>query len=508
LRQKQFKHGTLRLSEPGTYVLKEDIVFDPVPEEPGLDSSVHRQGDGYFLGYFAAIAVEGDNITLDCRNHKIEMSENFHKNQRFFSVIELGSRPFRPSTGPPPFANPSMSPGPVRVASNVKILNCVLGRSAHHGIHGNDCANVEVRNTKINNFEVAGISLNNATGVSLENLDIGPSMKKTFPASLSQAIFLDHMCTGIGMSDTVLRPLFDSTDFRLRGKATTAANVFSTLNSQLKEFLSNGTGALAPLVGTKTRIDGSAIYGVLLHKGGPAVADFGAHPFEDAEKDGSFVAGAKLKNINVHDLEIMPEAWISLHRGGKQVQGPAGAVFRATQLSGWSYRYIGNALSDAQIAVGHVVKKAEQIAKKKGAENSAEYQRVKQYYEAAFLPDDVLNWAANTETIFASLDLGKFQLKCDGDAMSHHNKGAVGLRLEYLKAPELAGITVRNLRNHGGPAEDEYVCKARGYKGNDVHGVKVTNCIDVKWSDRKPSMGLIAGHEGRRKDYDETKTFF
>ncbi|GMH93165.1 hypothetical protein TrVE_jg8497 [Triparma verrucosa] len=59
--QDDFKDGTVRITEPGLYVLTEDIVFDPA--------------DGaYTLGFFAAITVETDGVILDLQGHTIRQS--------------------------------------------------------------------------------------------------------------------------------------------------------------------------------------------------------------------------------------------------------------------------------------------------------------------------------------------------------------------------------------------------------------------------------------------------
>lgn len=494
LKKADFAKGTLRLTQPGTYILDEDISFDPKPATPPLHSKQFKQGDGYFLGFFAAIAIEGDNISLNCKGRTIEMSKKFHKQQRFFSIIELGSRPFIPNAGPPPLADPDMSPGTLRPARNVKIINCQLGRSSHHGIHGNSADGVKIKNTNIKDFEVAGISLNGAQKVTIANVKIGPSMNETFPASLSQAIFLNHMCNTVGMSDPFLKPLFESTSFTLRGKNTTVATVFGKLRSDLKSFLEHGTGALAPLLGKLGRPDGSAIYGVLLHKSGPAVGDFGACPMKEfKENNFSIIEEVKLRGVEIFDLTLAPEAWISLHQGEHQVQGPAGAVFRATALGGTNGEYVGNALSDAMVAVGHLLDSPE------ASGNNSAAQRATLYYSAAFIPKEILAWAAGTS---AKLDLSKFTLKCEGDAMSHFNKGVVGLRLEYLKSPVLQRINIHNLQNFGGPAENEAMCKAEDYKGNDVRAMKITNTQLTNFRADK----LVPGHNGKTIAIDDTKT--
>jgi hypothetical protein len=124
------------------------------------------------------------------------------------------------------------------------------------------------------------------------------------------------------------------------------------------------------------------------------------------------------------------------------------------------------------------------------------YQRLAQLYNASFVPKDIQDWAAGDD----ALDLTNFQLKCDGDAMSHFNKGAMALRMEYLESPVLREIVIRNIKNHGGPMEDAEKCDVPYYLGNDARGTAITNCVNVQWNDRTTATGLIAGHGGNAVD--------
>jgi len=149
-----FVPGTVRIRSPGTYHIKENIEFNPtgshlswsgIPE----DSNTYPQNGGYILGFFAALTVEADNVEIDCGGNSIAMSQNFHRKQRFFSIIELGSAPFIAGQGPPQFANGIVTSAPLVSARNVSIRNCVLGLSSHHGMHGNDNDGVTIDNLTI-----------------------------------------------------------------------------------------------------------------------------------------------------------------------------------------------------------------------------------------------------------------------------------------------------------------------------------------------------------------------
>ena len=89
------------------------------------------QSLGYSLGFFAAIVIAADNVYLNLCGHRIEQSKAFALQQRFFAIIELADAPFIPNQGPGDFSKK------IRSCRNVSIRRGTLGRSSHHGIHGN-----------------------------------------------------------------------------------------------------------------------------------------------------------------------------------------------------------------------------------------------------------------------------------------------------------------------------------------------------------------------------------
>merc|ERR1719473_1451526 len=132
-----FKEGSYIIDAPGVYELTEDVSFFPETilssgvssndvSFPDPTSEKYPQLGGYYLGFFAAISITADNVTLDCKGNTIKMSERFHKRQRFFANIELGSKPFISGAGPPQFASAFLGSAPVVVPNNVVIQNCKL----------------------------------------------------------------------------------------------------------------------------------------------------------------------------------------------------------------------------------------------------------------------------------------------------------------------------------------------------------------------------------------------
>jgi len=525
--QSDFASGTYLITDTGGggkkyYDLTEDITFNPNPSRPALDDTTYLQRDGWFLGFHSAVVIEAEFVVFDCNDFTIKMHEDFHKRQRFFGIITLGNRPFIPGAGPPPLASPNMNGGSafeaeLRPGKSVTIRDCNFGLTSHHSILGNNNEDVVVKDSTFVDFEVGAIALNNCQGVRIRRNTIGPSLAETFPAFLSQAIFLDHMATTIGLADDLLGPIFQSTQVTLRGSSDTAKSFVDKLNTDLEDFLAGSAGAdnsINTLCGTKGVPDGSAMYGILLHKVGPAAGEFGAHPFDNftadvASENATFLEASLIWDNTITGLELNPEAWISFHKDGRQVQGPAAAVFRATHWKDASGAYVGNSLSDAQIAVYKVLEAAQA-----GGDDAAA-QRAEEYYNASFIPQEIQDWAAGT---VSTLNTDAFDKKCDGDAMSHKNKGIVGIRLGYQLNPQMGpipppgrehrrrGIVISNLVNRGVGPEDASLCvPPDNYKGNDVRATRLTNCIDSRGI---LITGMTAGVGGKTIQSEDHQTLY
>ena len=180
-----FEGGTFRIRESGKYCLSENIYFNPMEgsiKNPNLSGywtptdeqqypGCLTQSDGPFaLGFFAAISVEASNVELDLKVFCVQQHWFHYLQQRFFSLIEVGSSPFLPGTGPADFGNEWLA------VDNVTIHSGELGLSSHHGLHSNGASHLTLRDLAVNEFEVAGVALNGFSKVCLKNLEIGPSL--------------------------------------------------------------------------------------------------------------------------------------------------------------------------------------------------------------------------------------------------------------------------------------------------------------------------------------------
>ena len=158
--KEDFQKGTLIIDTPGKYQLCEDIVFDPIQDkslpitEMYLpDFNVYDER-AYGMGFFAAIAVSASDVEIYLNNFSIEQSASHALMQRFFAIIELANSPFLESVGPAQFVGVDG----FKSASRVLIQGPgKIGRSAHHGVHGNENQDITIKDVTFQDFEVAAV---------------------------------------------------------------------------------------------------------------------------------------------------------------------------------------------------------------------------------------------------------------------------------------------------------------------------------------------------------------
>lgn len=158
--------------------------------------------DAFYLGFFAAITVESDDVIIDLNGHTIQQCEQHYLLQRFFNVIELNNRVFVQNEGVSslnyqatdvPAASLNSNPaGEFITPSNIVIKNGSIGQSSHAGIHGNAVTGLTIQDVTVANFEVAGIQCNGCGDVIIERSTVGPSASGVPTlATFSNARFLE-----------------------------------------------------------------------------------------------------------------------------------------------------------------------------------------------------------------------------------------------------------------------------------------------------------------------------
>lgn len=468
LYQKDFENGTLRIKKPGIYVLRENISFNPnigadsLPtteqNSSGLYPSVGHSA--YRLGFFAAITVETDDVIIDLNGHTLEQAPLHFLQQRFYANIEVASAPFIGPQGP----GVALGENDYRSGNKVLIMNGILGRSSHHGIHSNFNQDVVFHNLTIENFLVAGIAMNGLTNGIFNNVTVQNSTTEN-PVlfSYSQARFI--------------RPILDSipADFsmNIQGLDTTCETIRNELDVELEttktEFLSGDLISSSLFNNTNTPKDSDGnIYGIALNVTGVLVNDFlDTRPTSvfggnfDVRND--FI---HLQNITINNVSSGPRDIIGIDVSGNSglsgytsnnhlVKGPFGDVFDAnfTSSEDLSGTYVQNTLANAQAIIG----------KYKLLDPSASV-------GTGYITQPVLDWISGSEPSLYDIvendnpDLLSFEYGID--AMAHIMKGNIGLFLSGADNITGKDINVSNIGING-----ENQMDVNTVKGKHAYGI-------------------------------------
>jgi len=351
LRQNNFTNGTVRITKPGIYILKENISFEPnssndfMPTGQQIASGQYPVGTAgaYHLGFFAAITIETTGVILDLNGKTIKQTTLHSLQQRFYANIELASAPFIPAQGPATFSTPSN----FKAGEKVLIKNGTLGISSHHGIHGNKMKDIILQNLSIENFEVAGIALNGAINSILYNITIkNTCINCRVLSTYSQARFIRTFLQTVPAGTTI------------NGKDVNT--VITDLNNGLEEAKNTVLAGNIPsnMFGNShfdKGYDGN-VYGLVLNVNGVVVNDFiTTRPVEAIGNQHIYLQNITIKNIISRPVEIMALNSVpddgGAYGGGRQV-GPIGDILDINPITAENGTYNANLLSDAQLIIG------------------------------------------------------------------------------------------------------------------------------------------------------------
>ena len=292
-----FKNGTYRITQKGRYVLTEDIIFDPnpendfkpLPEDIASGKYPVARGAPYSLGFFAAITIEAEDVELDLNGFTIKQSEGHNLNQRFFAHIELASSPFIPKQGPIVMSDKNS----FKAAKNCVIKNGTLAKSSHHGIHGNAMSNVIIQDLEITDFEVAAISLNGATNTTIKDINIFDSTTDV------KVISTFSQCKIIKPFLEKLKSKEENAFININGEDITV----DSLIAELERCLDNANqGFIEPIFENLTGFSDANIYGIALNSKGVVINDFSQGRKETSEGN----QNVHLENISIKNLTTLP----------------------------------------------------------------------------------------------------------------------------------------------------------------------------------------------------------
>ncbi|MEW6534355.1 MAG: hypothetical protein AB1454_01900 [Candidatus Auribacterota bacterium] len=520
LHQSDFTNGTYIIHKPGIYRLAEDISFNPHPPgslgEDGITALDAYTGgrpfpsqfgsleDGKYdpaafgIGFFAAIVIQANNVVLDLNGHTIEQSKEHALLQRFFAVIELSDQPFVPGQGPSDFGTD------ITCAENVWIKNGIIGRSAHHGIHGNANKNIYITNVDFVDFEVAAIALNGVEGLTVIGSTAMNREDVPIVGTFSTARFITPYIDWLVDTGS-------TTTLTVQGAPLSAVDIRNALrdaiNNAYEDIITDGLGFVdeaehpeeyALFHNKHGIIDGNA-YGYLINKFGVAVGGFPYQP------------PVPSKNILFRDVHILSERAfinevIALQLNGKPAMDPVGALFMlknlhpdtgdpltVSSLDDSAAVYIGTALSNAQALVA------------KASLNN----EFPSFLSTTRLniTQAVIDWIENGTTL-DTLVLSPDDYICNGDTMFHVNKGVIGFKMDAAKNVLMHNTSASNLENLGEVGSEicgNYVkshpdATLPGYGGAKVRGYTFAGSKNVivcnsSASNLKSLAGTVTGFD-------------
>lgn len=468
LTNQDFRYGTYRIVKPGVYRLGEDIMFEPNPDNDyrPRKGDPNYSGLGYSLGFFAAITIECSDVVLDLNQHLIECSPVFAVAQRFFAVIELASAPFIPGQGPGNF-------GPqIYCASNCTIKNGTIGRSSHHGIHGNKNRNITFRNLTIENFEVAGIAVNSLNDSKISHVTIGPGSKDVqvlgnFSAGRFLGQFYDqayYQCLEDTMNGknklTSTNPKESVIDWQPLRKLETA------MNAVLRDVQQQDPVTDQLFANPGLKPDGNN-YGLLINVTGVAVNDYVEEDYKGVLSKDLTIEHLRVQDIDIAVREIVG---ISLRDGSGVQSDPSGSVIQINQIRHPNGDPKPNVLADAQFNLAKYCLKHNLTVGKLNIDQNL----VNWYYGK-------MKWS----------DLMKkgYRFKCNGDSMFHVNKGNHGVRLDGVYNCDMYKVKIDGIKNTGLMGDDQSCgtyefshdqSERPGYHGCDVSGIHTSYCKNLK----------------------------
>lgn len=480
LYQGDFDQGTKVITEPGKYKLCEDIVFYPLVNPPTTSREGAADGfepiftdlydeNAYGLGYFAALSIAAPDVTLDLNGYTIRQSQEHALLQRFFAVIELANSPFIKNAGPAQFVGESTD---FAAASNVKIVGPgTIGLSSHHGIHGNNNDNVEIRNVTFVDFEVAAVSLNKVNGLVIEDCDIVRNKQ-------------DVPILGLFSAAKFIRPygkILKKAGFKmnLRGVETSAATVYNKLvtsiNNVYRDVIQTGfiRKDLHPeeyeLFHNDRKVVDGPCYAFLVHGNGPAVEDFGFDQLS-SNLTSSKIA---IRNNNIKNIKCWTNEVPAIVEDGKVVADPRGSVFQLIRSEpnkeplaiNKDGTYKGNIVADMQIMVAKAINDGiiKDSPKLQTPVNSINM--------------NVINWASSATDTYSP------KYRCNGDSMHHVSKGITVIRIDDAMGFDVENNLIKNIENlspapfddcvdfHG--AQNSENSKSNVRQGGIIRGISV-----------------------------------
>lgn len=439
-----FKEGTLRVTVPCLIKLKEDINFNPnrnynwFPSAEVLSNEQYFKCDAKFaynLGFFAAIAIESCDVIIDLNGRTLQQHEEHALEQRFYANIELADQPVIPMQGPSNFGTKLI------VGHRILIHNGTLGRSSHHGIHGNGSHKVMIENVIFKDFEVGGISINNVNDLDMYKINMTNNRQNVPVLGTYLGARFVKICV------EKLKK-YNITSLELEA-AMNQLNIdmVQTFNSVI-----NNIGSIPKLFKNESQlVDGNA-YGILLN--GKGVANNGLEKSStDTKTNNIHISNCKISNIMGNVREILALSYLDT----VQVD-TAGSVL---QFFNGMYNdidkklfYKGTSLSNVQIELAKLKENLPLDNHKyfgtlnihKGIQdwktNSSLYFRIASDHTVKLYSVGDVPYELNGQHV-------SYKIVCSKDTMNQLNKGVIACKLEGIEDLYINKLTITDVKNSG-----------------------------------------------------------
>lgn len=511
IRSDDFKKGTYRIINPGIYRFTEDIVIEPNSKDTcfptfSQNKEYPSRPGPYILGFFAGITVETDGVIIDLNGFTISQSIRFYLLQRFFSLIELANSPFISKQGPSNSGNFGLD---YKAAKNVLIKNGKLGLSSHHGIHGNSPENIYISNITITNFEVGGIALNGSKNVVIDNNIIqdsmGAKLKVPVNGRFSAIVYLWRTLNllikkgygdytfNIGKEILTIDWLYNYwnnnitklTNIVVDNKLYTLPKFPEPLNN----FFSNPGGFQ----------DCSAVYGILLHKRGVAINDFGCCNSNIA--DGTTSDNSIIKNTIINNLIFKPREVVGLLDNNRKMMVDFSNSLVMLTDDYWQYDndYINKRFNDNRPFKSSDGNYDMILATQACVYECAIKNNIKWAKGVGNISNSLLEWIHNGNIPYNRItSIDSFR---NSDIMGHVMKGAIAIRLDFINNVHIEKVNISNISNYGllgisnnilTPYIDGKIDKGThlghiksddrqiGYTGNHCRAISIINSTNIK----------------------------
>ena len=459
-----FSNGTYRITRPGTYILTEDIVFNPNRYDdykPRADQDItYPRSHGYVLGFFAAITIEATNVIVDLNGYSISLHDNFNLIQRFCALIELASSPFVPKQGPANFGTSIVS------AQNVIIKNGTLGQVSHHGIHGNGCKNILIENIEFKDFEVAAISINGGENITVNNCKIRHvNTKIKVLSSYSHAKFGLPKIKQINKQRQIKLYLHTHYDdislYEIEYKLETEINRF-------EKRLQMGFPASDSMFYNSSGYYDGNVYGIVFNSFGVVVGDF--KPMRTDAVVGN--KNITIKNTSIENIISDGTEVASLYDtnntgdgngySGSAFVGGAGDVFSFLDNIDERGYYKGNIIGNMQMAISIYGSD-----KQRGTAN---------------IPNNLCReWITKKKTIVEYVNTNPniyskpYSINRDKDSMAHSMKGNIGLFISQGENVVIDNVYINNVINKSKKQERTL--------STEAYGIAIVGSKNIRMSD-------------------------